>query len=503
MTDLKSLHDQYRDYESLEEVAYFSSQDLNIDLVGCVREVLTPETADYISKFILQHLDHYMSYCMDSVDGPAVKAMEQLISTLYNEYGTAMSPEVSAVYKELAAADLSLLAHCEDGLIHYGCGEDFFYCIQRHDTFFSLYAVDDKPADLSRQAVVDFMLENQNNGFSVAGSWAQIADEFQKFSQDMLPEHVKKPDGPHMDLSEFLGYFDFDYELVWPDDKYEMITRQRLIENGDLLPEYKDSILLCLIDLQGAYLGNIGKERYPLEADSVSKIIDRMDIYINDSVISEFVDALEDRGIDTSDMSLETMASKCKELDVGTGEVSYVLAEAVIHPEQVYIKELQEPSIYLSPVEPHSWSASVSFAPPSADAIKLTAEQIYPVEMMYRRADINGSWCYESDTCQNQKELLDALNWCGTCRWQVLDLWDFDLYECQDESIWTLFNDASAYRAQLAKEDLAELLADDEPDHETVSTPLANLLTDAQSRAKAQQAAPKTPSKDLGPNLPF
>ena len=146
-----------------------------------------------------------------------------------------------------------------------------------------------------------------------------------------------------MDLREFLGYFDFDYDFVSPGGEYETRIRQELVENGDLSPEDANKDLISLIDLQYAYFGDIDKERYPVASDSVKKIIDRMDAYINDSVIGEFVTALEDRDVDTSSLSLEDMITNCKELGVGDGEVSYVLAEAVVHPETVYIAELQAP----------------------------------------------------------------------------------------------------------------------------------------------------------------
>lgn len=143
-----------------------------------------------------------------------------------------------------------------------------------------------------------------------------------------------------MDLREFLSYFDFDYDIVSPGDKYEDRIRQELLEDGDLSPEDMDKDLICLVDNQGAYWGDIDKARFPLSLDSVEKIIGRMDIYVQESVFDEFTEALENRDIDPSTMTLGEMIAKCKELHVGAGEVSYPLAEAVNNPETISIKEV-------------------------------------------------------------------------------------------------------------------------------------------------------------------
>lgn len=63
-----------------------------------------------------------------------------------------------------------------------------------------------------------------------------------------------------MTLRELLSYIDFDAELD---------------ECGEIR----------LIDKQDAYLGTIGEERWKATQDSVSDVIDRMDIYWHDYVI--------------------------------------------------------------------------------------------------------------------------------------------------------------------------------------------------------------------------
>lgn len=143
-----------------------------------------------------------------------------------------------------------------------------------------------------------------------------------------------------MDLKTFLSYFDFDYDIVSAAAPGEERIRQELLEDGKLMPEDLSKDLICLIDLQGAYFGDIGKERYPIRPDSAAKIIDRMDIYIQDSVFDEFTTALNNREIDTSTMDLGELIAKAKELGVGDGEVCYPLAEAVNNPDSVFIPEV-------------------------------------------------------------------------------------------------------------------------------------------------------------------
>lgn len=144
-----------------------------------------------------------------------------------------------------------------------------------------------------------------------------------------------------MELRDFLAYFDFDYDVISPGGKTETHIREELLEDGDLSPDDVNKNLICLIDTQGAYFGDIGKMRYPISQNSVPKIIDRMDVYIQEFV-NKFREALESRDIDTSNLSLGDMIAKCKALNIDDGEVCYTLAEAVNRPENIYIIEVQQ-----------------------------------------------------------------------------------------------------------------------------------------------------------------
>lgn len=118
-----------------------------------------------------------------------------------------------------------------------------------------------------------------------------------------------------MKLTEFLSIFEFSYEIT-EDNK------------------------IRLIDWQGANLGEIEEERFEINDDTVTNIIERMGIYIDDYIIIEFEDALYDLGIDYCDMTLEEMIQKCKENNVE--DVSYYAAEILLEPSKIVIDKLEK-----------------------------------------------------------------------------------------------------------------------------------------------------------------
>lgn len=77
-----------------------------------------------------------------------------------------------------------------------------------------------------------------------------------------------------MSLRELLNYVDFDYEIIKND-------------NENYTDEYERGVkLIKLIDLQGAYLGDISDFSVELNSESaIQDIVDRLEIYWNDYVI--------------------------------------------------------------------------------------------------------------------------------------------------------------------------------------------------------------------------
>lgn len=175
-----------------------------------------------------------------------------------------------------------------------------------------------------------------------------------------------------MDLRRFLSYFDFDYEIVPPEEGYETKCRQLMLEDGKLALEDLDKDLIRLIDKQGAYFGDVDQERYPLNQSSVEKIIDRMDAYIQDCVIDEFEVALRFREIDPSNISFAEMLTKCREENVGEDEVCYAIGDAVANPQSIFIKELL-------PAEKTKTESTLSSKIKSADACRSQSRHATPI----------------------------------------------------------------------------------------------------------------------------
>lgn len=108
MLSLKELAAKYEPYSCLDEVAYFSSQDLNIDLVGCVREALAAgdgpgNPIDYTAKFVLQHMYHYMEFCTQTKNEQAICDMEQLVCDIHGRYRSFLEPDTLKEYSDLVA----------------------------------------------------------------------------------------------------------------------------------------------------------------------------------------------------------------------------------------------------------------------------------------------------------------------------------------------------------------------------------------------------------------
>lgn len=105
-------------------------------------------------------------------------------------------------------------------------------------------------------------------------------------------------------LSEFLNYFDFDYEVI----------------NGQIR----------LIDLQGAYLGDIGECSFDISDLGKSCLVDRLDIYIKDYITEDLAERLVEAGVgDVDEMTLADMAKAARKKDVSC---DLEVIDAVVNP---------------------------------------------------------------------------------------------------------------------------------------------------------------------------
>ena len=161
--------------------------------------------------------------------------------------------------------------------------------------------------------------------------------------------------------------FKFDYEIILFDEKdsCEVCLREEKFEEEEMREP-----MFSFIDLQGAYLADIDKERYLINNHLVGNIMDRLDAYINDYVFNEFCSELEHRNVNTNHMMFEEMWIKAKELNLSDSEVGYDLASYIIHPESIQVDELEKNIALLHSIDNKSL----------CEKIKTAENQIQPKE---------------------------------------------------------------------------------------------------------------------------
>lgn len=127
-----------------------------------------------------------------------------------------------------------------------------------------------------------------------------------------------------MSLRELLNYVEFDYEIIKND-------------NEDYTDEFERGVeLIRLIDLQDVYLGNIAEFRVEAKYElTIACIIDRLEIYWNDYVIT---DLEEDLNVDSTNNwnELYKLAKEKygKEVDNNT-ILGYLLDSSNIYIEEI------------------------------------------------------------------------------------------------------------------------------------------------------------------------
>lgn len=104
-----------------------------------------------------------------------------------------------------------------------------------------------------------------------------------------------------------------------------------------------------------------------------------------------------------------------------------------------------------------TWSAGITQDISHNHAVPLTAEGSYPVELFYRRTDMNGSSVFESETCPNRDTLLQTLNWLGKCGFVPLELWNYDIEKTDDTALLAIFQQGEQRRFDLVRSELDQM----------------------------------------------
>lgn len=154
-----------------------------------------------------------------------------------------------------------------------------------------------------------------------------------------------------------------------------------------------------------------------------------------------------------------------------------------------------------------TWSAQISDKRPFrilSNVAELTSEKEYPVQIFYRRTDLNGSSVVDSDVCPNRDSLLQSLNWFGKCGYSILSLWDYEINRPISADLQAIFDNAYDRRQKLLKaaaEDFAECvladLSDPEPQNfsEAQKSSLSEVIHSAEGKTRSSHSADKIPSE--------
>lgn len=108
--------------------------------------------------------------------------------------------------------------------------------------------------------------------------------------------------------------------------------------------------------------------------------------------------------------------------------------------------------IYIIPSDDARWAAVIDRQHDEPCAMRLCDEQMYPVEVFYRRIDLNGSTMLDSVVCHDRGEFLSFLNWAGFCRFLITSFWEYNARDYGDSGLWELFEAGFRKRAEIAQE---------------------------------------------------
>lgn len=113
-------------------------------------------------------------------------------------------------------------------------------------------------------------------------------------------------------------------------------------------------------------------------------------------------------------------------------------------------------NIYLIPDENFTYVSCISDDAPSTDAIFLVKEGSYPAEAWHERHDLNLDRLLMREELNNRDELIQYLDFLGSCRHALLNLWDYDINVDASDELLHLFDVCYARKVELISEDMME-----------------------------------------------
>lgn len=113
-------------------------------------------------------------------------------------------------------------------------------------------------------------------------------------------------------------------------------------------------------------------------------------------------------------------------------------------------------NVYLIPDADSTYVSCISDDAPSTEAIFLVKEGLYPVEIWYKRHDLNMDAMLYAETINNRDELISYLDFQGQCRNEIIRLWDFYTYDNSLVKLHRLFDKCYDRKAELIAEEMLE-----------------------------------------------
>jgi hypothetical protein len=120
--------------------------------------------------------------------------------------------------------------------------------------------------------------------------------------------------------------------------------------------------------------------------------------------------------------------------------------------------------VYLILDKDSTYVSCVSTEPPSDDAIFLVEEGAYPATAYHQRHDLNMCSIMMREEIKNRNELIDYLNYLGSCRNKILSIWGYDSDEELGNELCKLFNDCYDRKAAIYGEDMEDAFMIDDED---------------------------------------
>lgn len=97
-------------------------------------------------------------------------------------------------------------------------------------------------------------------------------------------------------------------------------------------------------------------------------------------------------------------------------------------------------NVYLILGEDATYTSCVSNDAPSTDAIFFVEEGDYPVDVWWKRHDMNMNSLWANETCENREDLIKLLDFLGECGHVVEELWGYKDSESTNEELSNLFD---------------------------------------------------------------